>query len=331
MEDWWKIKFPQGQQRVTITDATGQEVAIAYAEKGTGKPLVLVHGFATWSYSWRCNIDLLSQHFRVICFDAKGYGFSEKPAHPETPGHQVPELAQVIRALCDEPVVLVAESLGALTSLAVAETYPELVAQLVLLNVPIFPKQLPSWGMRLLSDLPLEFVRTVDQLRLAKWVEPLVHLITRIARYEVVADPSLVTSEEVYWLTYPYLELPGTLTQFAEDAQQSADEIRRFLQNQPNLISPIQQNLGAIACPTLILWGEKDNWFPVADGKQLSDRIPHAKLQVIPNCGHCAAGSGADTVNLSILSFLLDPIDPIKSNTTDGELQQTYELSDRLH
>lgn len=38
--DWWQATFPQGRQTLTITDASGHPVKIAYGEKGIGKPLV---------------------------------------------------------------------------------------------------------------------------------------------------------------------------------------------------------------------------------------------------------------------------------------------------
>lgn len=71
MQDWWQATFPAGRQTLTIQDANDRPVTIAYGEKGSGQPLFLVHGVASWSYCWRFNIDALAEHFRVICFDAK--------------------------------------------------------------------------------------------------------------------------------------------------------------------------------------------------------------------------------------------------------------------
>jgi pimeloyl-ACP methyl ester carboxylesterase len=82
MYNWWQQTFPDGHKTITITDNQGEKVNIAYGEKGRGKPLVLVHGLGMWSYTWCYNIDELAQYFRVICFDAKGYGYSDKPTLP---------------------------------------------------------------------------------------------------------------------------------------------------------------------------------------------------------------------------------------------------------
>jgi pimeloyl-ACP methyl ester carboxylesterase len=278
-------------------------VTIAYGEAGTGLPLLLLHGLGSWSWNWRCNIEPLSQHYRVICIDAKGYGFSETSPLPETAGHQIIELVRLIRALSDQPVTIAAESLGALTALAVAEAHPELIQQLILINVPLFPQQLPSWGMRALTIVPLTWVEWVDKSRLLRWFAPLVLQLTRLVRQEVVVDTSTITDAEIEQLTYPYLYRTGTLTQFAADLQLAADEIERYQAGEPNLISMIQSDLARVACPTLILWSDCDRWFPVQDGKRLHQLLPAAQFQIIPNCGHVASSGNPAAVNAAILSF----------------------------
>jgi pimeloyl-ACP methyl ester carboxylesterase len=289
-----------------IEDAVGERVAIAYGERGSGQPLFLLHGIGSWSYAWRQSVELLSQQFRVICLDAKGSGFSDAPFRPDVVGHQIVELERAIQALADQPAIAVAESMGALATLGVAQKTPDLLDRLVLINVPIFPRRLPSLGMRVLANFPLSWVRQVDQSRLVRPFAPVVRHITRIARREVVYDSASITDEEIYWLTYPYIEFPGKITRFATDLQHAAREIERFLADQPNLISTIQENLNQVTCPALILWGECDRWFPVQDGEKLHQCLPNALFQVIPQCGHNASSSCPDAVNQAILDFVGD-------------------------
>jgi len=317
--DWWQMTFPQGRQTLTIVDAGNRNVSIAYGEIGSGPSLFLLHGIGSWSYNWRSCIGLLARSFRVICVDAKGYGFSDTPPPPEIVGHQQIELARIIQGLSPSPAIVAAESLGALTALAVAQAHPELIDRLIVINVPIFPKKLPSEGMRAIANLPLPLVRWVDQSRLMRLFAPMVRYGVQRVRREVVADPAAITTEEIYWLTYPYLNLPGTLTQFATDLHLAAGEIDRLLTQplpdralsdralsdraQPNLIADIQQNLDRITCPTLVLWSECDRWFPVTDGIALQARLPNAQLQIIPRCGHVASSGSPKTVSVAILKF----------------------------
>lgn len=306
MQDWWRATFPKGRQTLKITDASGYPVSIAYGEKGIGKPLFLVHGVGSWSYNWRHSVEPLAQYFRVICFDAKGYGFSEKSVHREKHDHQIIELERIISALCDEPAIIVAESLGALVSLGVALAYPKLLAGLVVVNVPIFPKHLPHWGMLMLSQMPLEFVQKVDHARLPYLLAPLVREIMAIERRRMLLDASSLTQEDVYWISYPFIELPGTLTKVTEDLQIAAREIEHWQENKPNLLSKIQNNLVGVKCPTLILWGEQDSWYPPSDGEKLRSRIPNSQLKILSNCGHDASSGCPDAVNAATLEFLRD-------------------------
>ncbi|MEM6398853.1 MAG: alpha/beta hydrolase [Cyanobacteria bacterium P01_D01_bin.116] len=304
MKDWWQKTFPQGQQKVTITDSQGYPVQIAYGEKGTGKPLFLLHGIGSWSYNWRYLIDPLSKYFRVITFDAKGFGFSEKPLHrEETTGHQVVELQRIITALCGEPVAILSESLGALTALAFAEEYPELAAGLAVINVPIFAKKLPHWGMNLLSQTPLELIEVIDRLRLSYLFAPLIREIMAIERRSVLFDPSILTQEDIFWITYPYIEFPGTFLKVTQELQIAIREIENHQNNKPNWLSKIQDNLINIKCPTLILWGEQDSWFPLENGKKLHQLLPNSQFQLLTNCHHDASGGSADAIEMATIEF----------------------------
>jgi len=304
MQDWWQATFPRGRQSLTITDANGYPVQIAYGEKGTGKPLFLIHGIGSWSYNWRCSVEPLSQYFRVICFDAKGYGFSEKPLQREKVGHQVIELQRIIQGLCDEPAVIVAESLGALNALAVAQQYPHLVAQLVVVNVPIFPTGLPNLGMWLLSQMPLEVIQAIDHSRVSYLLAPLLREIMATERRTLLYNPETLTPEDVYWMTYPFVEFAGTLSKVTEELHIATQEIEYLQVGKPSLIAKIQNHLSAIKCPTLILWGERDRWYPPSDGEKLHSRIPNSQLKIIPNCDHDASSGATEAVNAAILDFL---------------------------
>ncbi|MGB7378862.1 MAG: alpha/beta hydrolase [Rivularia sp. (in: cyanobacteria)] len=305
MKDWWQDTFPQGKQKITITDSQGYPVQIAYGEKGSGKPLFLLHGIGSWSYNWRYLIEPLSKYFRVICFDAKGFGFSEKPLHrEETTGHQVIELQRIITALCNEPVAILSESLGALIALAFAEEYPELVSRLMVVNVPIFAKKLPHWGMSILAQAPLELIEVIDKLRLSYLFAPLIREIMAIERRNVLFDPSMLTQENVFWITYPYIEFPGTFLKVAQELQIAAREIENCQNNKPNWLSKIQDNLINIECPTLIMWGEQDNWFPLEDGKTLHHRLPNSQFQLLANCHHDASSGAADAIEIATIEFL---------------------------
>ncbi len=307
MGDWWQETFPQGRQTLTIADANGATVQLAYGEVGSGPTLVLLHGVGSWSYNWRDAIAPLASRYRVICLDAKGHGFSDKPSQPEPPGHQVIELQRSLAVLTgdrSEPVTVVAQSLGALVALAAATRQPELFDRLVLINVPIFLEQLPSVWLNLLAYLPLELVWQFDRARLIQPLLPLVRPVVALARREVVADPALIQREYLDWALYPYLEFPGAIAKFAEELRQSAREIGKRVRGEPCLLREVEAKLSQLEIPTLLLWGDCDRWFPPTLGEQLQRALPKAQLQILSNCGHDAAGSCPAQVVSAVLAFL---------------------------
>ena len=175
-----------------------------------------------------------------------------------------------------------------------------------MVNVPLFPDRLPHWGMMLLSQLPLELVQAIDKARLTYFLAPLIREIMRIERRSVLFDPSILTEEDVYWISYPLVEFPGAIAKVAENLQIAAWEIEQLQANKPNLISKIQKNLSGIKCPTLILWGEQDTWYPPSDGEILRSLIPNSQLKILPSCGHDASSGCSSTVNAAIVEFLRD-------------------------
>jgi len=77
---------------LTLSDGA----VIWYTESGTGKPLVLVHGWRASARFWKRNAPELAKHFRVIVPDLRGHGSSTKVLH----GHTIPRYAQDLHELC---------------------------------------------------------------------------------------------------------------------------------------------------------------------------------------------------------------------------------------
>lgn len=305
MKDWWQQQFPRGRQTVTIIDAQGKSVEIAYGEKGRGIPLVFVHGLGVWSVTWRNSIDFFAQHYRVICVDTKGYGFSEKPAYLDQVGYKVIELKRMLEAVCEQPAMVVTESLWGAISLGVAEEYPQLIARLVVIGATIFPKQLPTIGLKMMARLPMGFVRWFDHWRLAKRIAPLIRFGLRQTRSQVVVRHR-IPDEDIYWQAYPYVEFPNAIIRLILDVKQARAEIRKLQHKEPCILGNIEQNLVQITCPVLVLWGQKDCWFPPDEAKALHRRLSKSQLVIVSNCGHDVTADAPIEANEIMLRFLTD-------------------------
>jgi pimeloyl-ACP methyl ester carboxylesterase len=305
MEHWWHSIFPDGRKTTTITESTGQTIEISYGEKGQGPPLILFHGIGSWSYSWRKLIDPLAQQFRVICFDAKGHGFSARGEIASEIGYQVPEFIQIVRLLAkNQPVVVMAQSLGALITLAAVEAEPQLFSHLVLMNVPIFIENLPNWWMPLIANIPINLIQGIDDLRLSKTLAPLIQKGVTYLRREVVVDPQAITPEEVAAITYPYIEFPGAIATYANDLQLGLQALTAKAQNRSNLMTQVEENLDNILQPTLILWGDRDRWFPSDRGELLYQNLQNADFKILNQCGHDAAATAPTQIHQELQNFL---------------------------
>jgi pimeloyl-ACP methyl ester carboxylesterase len=108
---------------------------VSYREAGAGPALVLLHGIGSQSGSWVRQIEALAPRFRVIAWDAPGYGESD-PLPGDAPS--APDYAAVLAALLDAlgvgSAAFVASSLGALVAGAFAARWAQRVRALVLLN-----------------------------------------------------------------------------------------------------------------------------------------------------------------------------------------------------
>lgn len=253
---------------------------IRYIEAGQGPAVVLIHGLAASIYSWRYAITPLSQAgYRVIAYDNRGFGFSDRPAT----GYTNAEYTQLLFALLDSlhvaDAVLVGHSMGGAIAAEAALTRPERVRALVLVDAA---------GLG---------VRWPFMLRVARWpfVAPLFDRLrgrssTAGILRAMYADPSRVTAQDIDQYYAPVAvpgfgrSLGGVLRQFRFDS--------------------LQGRLGSIMAPTLVMWGAQDNLIPPSIGDAMVSQLPHASLVRFPAAGHALPEEAPDRFTRVLLGFL---------------------------
>lgn len=114
----------------TIDTASGR---FTYLEAGSGTPLVLLHGIGSGAASWQAQIDEFSADYRVVAWDAPGYGGSDGLA-PAEPGafDYASALGTFLNALEIEKCHLVGHSLGAIMASSFARHWPGRVLSLMI-------------------------------------------------------------------------------------------------------------------------------------------------------------------------------------------------------
>lgn len=261
-----------------------------YVHKGddSKRPVVLVHGLASSTFSFRNNIGPLSEHFSVYTLDLKGFGASDKPLT----GYGLDELRDHLSGFMDvmglKHAVLVGNSMGGEVVIRMALQQPERVDALVLID---------SAGFLRWKDTPLQgrmvtVAPGIGELLTAPL--PLQTQMTRrvMARYlhEVYYDPAQVTPEVVDAYYLPMARAAGN---------------RGFLARmRAHDWGTVADRIPEIEVPTMVLWGEEDRLIPVAHAERFRQALPDAKIIIYPASGHQPHAEVPEQVNRDITDFI---------------------------
>ena len=121
-------------------------VGLRWDERGTGEPLVLLHGGLSDSRFFSRNVPALAERFHVYTPDARGHGRTPDAPGPITPELLLRDTAGFLATVVGGPAHLAGHSLGATTALHVALRHPGLVRRLVLISATITPSRLRAGG-----------------------------------------------------------------------------------------------------------------------------------------------------------------------------------------
>jgi pimeloyl-ACP methyl ester carboxylesterase len=128
-------------------------VRFSYQEKGAGPALVLIHGVGSGARSWAAQLESLSSAFRVIAWDAPGYGDSTpQPAASPRPEDYTARLELLLGALGVERLHLVGHSLGAIIAARFAAEHPQRIVRLTLASPSGGHLRLPEAERKKLRD-----------------------------------------------------------------------------------------------------------------------------------------------------------------------------------
>ena len=257
-----------------------------YFVAGEGDPLVLVHGLGGAASNWTELAPLLLPRRRLLVPDLPGHGGST--ALPGVSG--LDPFADRVAAVAERegmlPAPVVGHSLGGMVVLRLALRRPEAVQALVLAGAAGLSIG-NVWGRQLLSVFT-----AVRPGRIAARYRSLVSRSRLLRRFVFgfvsVADPVGLTDQAVEGF------LAGQLLHTDVDSAWQA--LRR---DDP------RQELEAIRSPVLVLWGADDVQLPLADAFEYTRRL-HARLRVIPGCGHLLIGERPDACRDAIEVFLRD-------------------------
>jgi pimeloyl-ACP methyl ester carboxylesterase len=267
--------------------AKSGDVSIAYQVTGEGPfdvvfiPPFVTHVELVWTTSFAPALRGLSSFCRLIRFDKRGTGMSDRVGGAPTLETRMDDVRAVMDAVGSRRAAFFGSSEGAAMSLLFAATYPERTAALVLRSA--YPRTM--WA----HDYP--WGRTEDQYR--RETERDLSLFGRRdqALNALRSRMQLADEEEArQWVDYlRWSGSPGAV----EDLALMNKEI------------DVRHVLPAIRVPTLVLHGSEDTIVPIEVARYVADRIPGARLVEVPT-GHLATGPAATEMNEEVGRFLTE-------------------------
>lgn len=110
------------------------DLRMHYLQRGTGDPVVLIHGFPETSYSWRHQLAALSEHYAVFAPDTRGFGQTDKPGTRVTRQILAQDVINFMDALGIERTAIVGHDWGGIIAFKLAIDWPHRVTRLALLD-----------------------------------------------------------------------------------------------------------------------------------------------------------------------------------------------------
>jgi pimeloyl-ACP methyl ester carboxylesterase/predicted glycosyltransferase len=290
----------QEQTRARYPDVEGYVeragVRVFYEVYGEGDPTVLL--MPTWSIihsrSWKMQIPYLARHCRVVTFDGRGNGRSDRPAGPEAYLEQefADDALAVMDATSTERAVLVALSRGAERSLLLAAGHPDRVDGIVFIAPALpLPPVVPRSRAAVEFKEPRETYEGWDKWNRQYWLEHYGDFLEFFFS-QVFTEPHSTKQREdcVAW----GLETdPETLvdTQLAVRLPDE-DSVRELTER--------------IDCPVLVIHGRDDAIRPHDSGAVLA-ALTGGTLVTLEGSGHCPQARDPVKVNLLLRDFVVPP------------------------
>lgn len=226
------------------------DINMYYEMIGEGSPLLFIGGLGSSCRNWDYQMQAFSNNFKVITFDLRGHGETDKPEGPYTISLFTKDVAELIKFLKSYPVHVVGLSMGAIIGFKLAIDYPQLIKTLTVVNMGTsFEKK---WYYLFLIGLKLLGVK----------------------KFAKVVGPKLFIKTEHKEIAQKWME------RFSKNDKKILLYSLKALKNWD-----ITNQLPRIQCPTLVISSDRDQT-PLKSKKRCVALIPDAKLIIIEDAGH---------------------------------------------
>lgn len=273
------------RERLTIG---GDQVVCRVA--GEGPVLLLVHGMAGSSETWRFVMPALAERFTVIAPDLLGQGESDKPRGEYSLSAHVDTLQRVLDELGHDRATLVGQSLGGGVAMQFAHQLPARCERLVLVNAGGLGREVSAY-LRLLT---LPGAERLFPLLSPAWVRGVgERVFARLERMGVQPAPAAME----IWRSYLSLTDPASRHAFFRSLHDVID-----LGGQA--VSALSWVARTTHLPTLIVWGATDPFIPPSHGEVAHAAMRGSRLVVFEDVGHYPHCEAPDRFIAVVREFL---------------------------
>lgn len=254
------IKYTNPYSRFAVLNGA----MVHYREEGNGYPIVMLHGAFSSLHTFDGWTQELKRDFRIIRYDLLGFGLTGRQADGDySMNSQIRTLKALLDTLRIDRCVLCGNSLGGWLAWEFALKYPGRVRKLLLVDAAGFLDE---------NSIPLPFkmARTPFANRVVRMVIRR-NILEQFLR-QVYVDQEKVTDA----LINRYFEL------FSREGN---PEAFMAMVNKTHYKDNTHK-LKELKAPTLIIWGEDDNWIPTENAHRFLKAIPKSRLVLYEGVGH---------------------------------------------
>ncbi|MEI8068336.1 MAG: alpha/beta fold hydrolase [Actinomycetota bacterium] len=260
---------------VSATDGT--RIHYEVTGKPGATPVLMIQGLGASKNAWNLQRIAMATRFRIISFDNRGAGRSDKPTVPFTLEQMAEDAIAVLDAASIETAHVVGASMGGVISQIVAVKHPHRVRSLTLVctacrNHPWRQELLQSWAKTAEEKGMIEVGKEA-----AQWV----------------------MSPRSFRRLVPAFTWMGPLAAL-RPRHSFVSQIDAILNTREDLVD----QLSTITAPTMVIVGNQDILTPRGDSEEIAERIPNAELVVISGAAHGLMMEHSSTFNKILIEFL---------------------------
>jgi 3-oxoadipate enol-lactonase len=258
------------------------DVSIYYEVHGTGEPLVLIMGLGGSSALWLRQVPVFSRQYRVVTFDNRGTGQSDKPDISYTMEIMAGDLAGVLDAIGIHTAHVFGVSMGGMVAQHFVLLHPGRVNSLIL-------------GCTTCGG-PISAIPDIETIS----------LLFDMERWRALPLEERAREMLPFLLSQDFIDNnPSLIQHLIAIMKEHSTPLHGYTRQAEAIMRhDTYERLAEIKAPTLVIAGDADKLVPIENSRILASRIAKAELVILKNMGHGFNIEAADETNKFILDFI---------------------------